>query len=93
MAMQGEKRISIEELARAQVGDLDQILDDFFDQMLDMEWSKEIARNDKRLHEQNDSSDVIIDSKLQNPAYSEQLTRRLHDLFAQRKQLINQSIG
>ncbi len=93
MAIQGNKRKSTEELAFAQVGDLDQILDDFLDQMLDMEWSKEIVRNHERLHQQNVSSDVIIDSKLQNPAYSDQLTRRLRDLFTQRKQLMNQSIG
>ena len=93
MAIQGNKRISTEELALAQVGDLDQILDDFLDQMLDMEWSKEIVRNDERLHQQNVSSDVIIDSKLQNPSYSDQLTRRLRGLFTQRKQLMNQSIG
>jgi len=93
MAIQGNKRISTEELALAQVGDLDQILDDFLDQMLDMEWSKEIVRNDERLHQQNNSSVVFIGSKSQNPAYSEQLTRRLRDLFTQRKQLISQSLG
>lgn len=93
MVMQVKKRISTEELARAQVGDLDQILDDFLDKMLDMEWSKEIVKNDERMHQQNDTSDVFIDSQSQNPAYSDQLTRRLHDLFAQRKQLMSQSIG
>ena len=91
--MQSEKRINLEELARAQVGDTDQILGDLFDKSLDMEWNKEPASNNMRLHQQNKTSDAIIESKFRIPAYSEQLTRRLHNLFIRRTQLISQPLN
>ena len=94
MAMQSEKRINLEELARAQVGDTDQILGDLFDKSLDMEWNKEPASNNMRLHQQNKTSDAIIESKFRIPAYSEQLTpSHFLNLFIWRTQLISQPLN
>ena len=91
MTMRDDKRISPESLARAQVGDLDQILEGHLDKMLDMEWNIEIVGKSEYLHQHDRCVDVLSAPSIQNPVNSDQLTHRLSHLFTQRRQLIRQS--